>query len=346
MIPENPDRRHAAAHSSPPGRLLVADDDASYCAYLVSVGKRLGFSVDTAADGEVALQQLARAPYDVAIIDLEMPRLTGLQVIASLRATDATTGVYTVMLTGREDIDTKLAALDAGFDDFMSKSASERELLAKLSAARRVAARQRVLDSTVRDLYGLATRDELTGVFNRRFFIAETERMLSGGANLNLIMFDLDGFKRVNDTFGHLAGDQVLHDVGALFLKSTRPEDLVARYGGDEFVMLVLDTPLHEVEHVATRLTAEIRSLRWTATDETFGISASTGVACSRLLAGPTINRLIDVADRDLYKNKWLQRNPAAQPERYTGAASPKRDRVVTLTREGEGAHRPREPRS
>jgi two-component system cell cycle response regulator len=311
-------RRDANANSdSATIRLLIVDDDANYRAWLSRMARRLGYDVSLAVDGADALVQLAESPFDVAVIDLDMPRVTGLEVISGLRSHDVAKTVYAIMLTGHTETETKLQALDAGFDDFMSKSSSEAELIAKLTAARRVAARQRTLDHTIRELYGMATRDALTGIFNRRFFLAEVDRMLARGTKMSVVLFDLDFFKQVNDTFGHSAGDQVLRDVGSIFLGSTRPEDLVARYGGDEFVMVVTDLDVPEVEVVAGRLCAAIAALQWSAGDQVFSIGVTTGFAAAHLLEQATIQNLLDAADRDLYKNKWIHRNPDVRPELY-----------------------------
>lgn len=316
------DRRRTAASDSAPLRLLVVDDDADYLAYIVALTRRLGFHVDTAGDGQAALDLLAREVYDAAIIDQEMPRMTGIEAIARLRANDQTKTLYVLMLSGREDMATKLTALEAGFDDFLTKTASEAEIVAKLTAARRLAARQRTMDTTIRKLYGLATRDELTGVFNRRFYVAETEQLLAAGVAVNVLLFDLDDFKEINDTYGHLAGDLVLRDVGAMFHRTTRPEDIVARLGGDEFVISVPHVDVPTVQRMLARLSAELQSLEWSVGEERFKVGVSTGMASSTLLADPTLAQLFNAADRDLYKNKWVRKHPDLRPELYVYPAN------------------------
>jgi len=185
-------------------------------------------------------------------------------------------------------------------------------------------------------LRGLATRDELTGVFNRRVFVAETERMLSRSAALSVVLFDLDDFKRVNDTYGHLAGDRVLRDVGAVFHRNTRPEDLIARYGGDEFVMIVADLDVAHIEGLANRLVREVHALQWAAagSEEPFTIGMTIGIASSRLLAEPTVAQLLDAADRDLYKNKWIRRHPNERLELYEYPAAERAINLVLPMRE------------
>jgi diguanylate cyclase (GGDEF)-like protein len=305
------ERRKSPANDQQPLRLLIVDDDPAYRAWIVTLTRRLGYRVETAEDGVTGLTDLRTGHFDVVIVDHEMPRMSGLELIAEIRSDSSLHGLYAVMLTAHDDIQTKLAALAAGFDDFLSKSSQEVEIAAKLVAARRVATRQHSLDVTARELYGQANRDELTSLFNRRFFISHTQELLAqGAAAVSLILFDLDDFKTINDTYGHVAGDQVLRDVGALFHRTTRPEDVIARYGGDEFVMVIPDLPVSDIEAIAGRLATEVRGLLWQAAAESFGIGVTTGVASSRLLTNATVEMLLNAADRDLYKSKWLRKHP------------------------------------
>jgi diguanylate cyclase (GGDEF)-like protein len=299
-------------------RVLIVDDDENYRAWLGALLRRFGFAVTTASDGAEGINVVEHSPaFELFIVDCEMPRMDGLAFIEQARAHERGADVFALMLTGRQDIETKITALRLGFDDFLEKSADELELVAKLGAARRVVSRQQRLDATVRELYGLATRDELTGVANRRFFFSEAERLIALGGDLALVLFDLDGFKLVNDTYGHLGGDRILRDVGALFLRRTRTGDFVARYGGDEFVMLVTGMPIETVESIAARIAEEIGRIQWTFGNETINIGISSGIACTSLLQEPTVARLLDAADRDLYKNKWVRHNPDADPSLY-----------------------------
>lgn len=318
-----PDRRQdAAREASEPLRILLVDDDVNYRTYVAALTRRLGFWVDTADDGQACLDRLLHGTYDMAIIDHEMPRLTGIETISRIRANDASKTLYTVMLTSREDVDTKLTALDAGFDDFLTKTSSEREIVAKLTAGRRLAARQRTMDLAIRDLYGLATRDDLTGAFNRRFFISEAERMLTEGVVVNVVLLDLDDFKHVNDTYGHLAGDQVLRDIATALHTHTRVEDVVARFGGDEFVIAVPHLDVPALERICERLSRAVAAIEWPAADATFRVGASAGIASSRLLDAPTLVQLMTAADRDMYKTKWLRKHPGVRPELYEYPAS------------------------
>jgi len=320
-----------------PLRLLIVDDDPSYRVYVAVLTRRLGFWVDAAPDGATALQRLAQGSFDIAIIDLQMPGLSGLETIAHIRADRALSTLFAIMLTAHEDLDTKLTALDAGFDDFLSKGCSERELVAKLVAARRLAARQRTMSVAVRDLYGLATRDDLTGAFNRRFFISETERMLAEGLVVNLVLLDVDRFKEVNDKFGHLAGDSVLRDIATELHSCTRADDIVARFGGDEFIVAIPNLEITAIERIADRLTQAIAALEWRI-ERPFRVGISAGFSSSSLLEKPTLAQLVNAADRDMYKNKWLRKHPDLRPELYEYPAQERNmaERLLRLADESD----------
>jgi len=317
---DRPLRRRSDYEPSEPAalRALVVDDDENYRFFLATLVARFGFVATTASDGVKALDTIADTPpFDLLLVDFEMPRMNGLDFIAQVRADDRYADVHAVMITAREDVQTKISALRLGYDDFLMKSDSEVEIAAKLSAARRLVTRQRRLDAAVRELYGLATRDELTGLYNRRFFFSEADRLLAENRVVNFVLFDLDDFKAINDTFGHPAGDRILRDIGSMFMTRTRRADLVARYGGDEFLMLVLDLPPSEVALLAVRIAAELSSHEWSFDDATFAVNVSFGVACSSLLEQPSIAQLLGAGDRDLYKNKWLRKHPDVDPSLY-----------------------------
>jgi diguanylate cyclase (GGDEF)-like protein len=297
-------RTDVDATGLPPLRALVAEDDENYAAYIAALLRRFGFDVTVTADGNAALAAAKEQPFDVAVIDYAMPGMNGLELISALRSLHNCADLYALMVTAHTELETKVAALRLGYDDFITKATGDTEMVAKLGAARRLVQRQRRLDATVRELYGLATRDELTGLFNRRYFYAEAERMLADGCRITLALFDLDDFKSVNDSHGHLAGDQILRDVGALFLKSTRADDLIARYGGDEFVLVATQETLDEVLGLAARLNAEIGGLRWAFGDQTVSVGSTSGVASSSLYDAPNLGQLLAACDRDLYKNK------------------------------------------
>jgi diguanylate cyclase (GGDEF)-like protein len=178
-------------------------------------------------------------------------------------------------------------------------------------------ARNRVISAAATEWETLATRDELTGVAARRTLTVEAARCLAEGRAIGIAILDLDDFKPINDNFGHLTGDRILRDVGGLFLSRTRSQDLIARYGGDEFVLLVSDLTLDDVSGAADRLVREVETLQWTTGDIMFSIKITSGVAHSSLIPNATLEQLLDAADRDLYAKKWLKKHPGERSDLY-----------------------------
>src|SRR5438067_8181444 len=161
---------------------LIVDDESSYRTYISALAERVGFTVEEAVDGPTALEMLSTSAFDVLIVNLDSPGINGLERIAPHET-------YAILLTSRDDVDKKIAALEAGYDEFLSKSATELEVVAKLVAARRLITRQQTLDNLVRWLYGFTSRDELTGVFNRRVLFADAEKLIRHGGPVTLILF-------------------------------------------------------------------------------------------------------------------------------------------------------------
>ena len=302
------------------------------------MARRLGLDVATAEDGAQAFDLLRRGDFDMLISDFEMPKKDGLELIAAVRAEPSTSGLYAVMLTAHDRPAVKINALTLGYDDFLAKGCTEVEVVAKVAAARRMLARQRAHDADAREWRDIANQDELTRVATRRFFFEQAERQMAGTNSVGIILFDVDEFKSINDTYGHLMGDRVLKDVGALFLRRTRTDDVIARYGGDEFVLLVLSLGVEEIRCVAERLVAELSELQWDAGEATMRISVTMGIGCSALIDEPTVERLLDVADHELYARKWLQKHPSSTaPEVYQYPAASERS-LVSEIRNGSGA--------
>jgi two-component system cell cycle response regulator len=309
-------RRTELDTANPVLRALIVDEDPAYRASVGNLLQRLGFVVTGAAEQRDLLAAIEGSPFDLLLIASEMPSVDLSELIATVRGHRRTQDAYAVVVIEADGLDASIEALRAGFDDAVERSADEQELVQKLAVAHRMMKRQRRLDATIRELYGLATRDELTGVFNRRYFFSEAERLLAAGAEVSLVLFDLDGFKQVNDTYGHLSGDRILRDIGALFLSRTRNEDIIARYGGDEFVMLV-SSAVKVAEMLASRLSDEVANMKWIFGDDTVQVGMTTGIASSALLSRPTISQLLSAADRDLYKNKWVRSHPSLDPDLY-----------------------------
>lgn len=320
--------------------MLIAEDDESFCRWLAAIARKLGLVVTTAADGLEALEELRAGQFDLLISDFKMPRKDGLELIADLRAEPGNSGLYAVMLTAHDELSVKVTALTLGYDDFLAKGCTEVEVAAKVAAARRILSRQRALDADAREWRDIANHDELTRVTTRRFFFEQAERRLADKEDIGVVLFDIDDFKVINDAFGHLMGDRVLKDIGALFLRRTRSDDVIARYGGDEFVLLVLDLTAAEVRAVAERLAAELSQLQWNAADSTLHIASTIGIACSSLMPGSSLDQLLEAADRDLYAKKAVKKATLSPAGGALSSSRPVSEKLVRRRDSGTDGNR------
>ena len=285
-------------------RVLAVDDDRNYLRYLSVVLTRAGFDVTVADDGQAAIERLrGEDDIDILLTDLTMPAMDGIETVRRIQQEQARVpGLYTILLTAEDGIDTKLRALDSGLDDFLPKTASDSEIIAKLRSAARRLEMERRLQILNEELQTLALTDELTGISNRRALFREADTMLSAGRRLSVVLFDLDRFKQINDTYGHLSGDRILADVAATFRDSTRVGDVIGRYGGDEFVLLLPDTSGEEARTIATRLAARIATLQWTLRGEQVSLTSTFGLATAGL--GSSMSTLLSECDARLYAAK------------------------------------------
>jgi two-component system cell cycle response regulator len=256
-----------------PMRALIADDDPVTTAVLASALKRWGIEVTCAGDGAAAWETLAAGPApDFAVIDWMMPGLDGIEICQRIRKHPALASMYVLLLTGRGSRADLVAGLDAGADDYMIKPIDPEELRARVQVGIRVATLQAHLADRVGELQAasehltrLVSTDVLTGVYTRRtwFELASTEfsRGRRYGRGFSLMIMDLDYFKRVNDTFGHEAGDTLLREFAAMVRSECRQSDIIGRIGGEEFALLVPEATQAAAEHLAGRIRDACRRL-------------------------------------------------------------------------------------
>lgn len=300
----NPSRRKrdwSADDDSRALRILAVDDDPTYVRRLRVILSRAGFEVDILFDPADAIERVQNdAGIDLLLVDYSMPQMDGIETARRARAASNCPGLYTILLTATDGTDVKLRALEGGFDDFMSKRSSDSEIVAKLRSAARRIAMERRLRVENQALQTLALTDELTGIANRRALFREADQLLGEGRSISVVLFDLDRFKQINDTHGHLTGDRILADVAAALKAHTRVGDVIARYGGDEFVLLLPNTEFDEARTLADRISLRLRELRWTVNGSPLTISAACGVATG----SDDLLTLLAQCDERMYRKK------------------------------------------
>jgi two-component system cell cycle response regulator len=293
--------RAPPTHGGSRPRVLVTDDDADAREALAEV-LQPECDVITAANGEEAVQITRDEHPDLVLMDLYMPRLDGLQALERIRADPATAEVPVIFVSARGEAAVKARALDLGAVDYLQKPFSDRELRARVERTLRLVRSQ----SALREL---AQTDTLTGLANLRAFRArledEVKRARRYRTPLTCVMADMDQLKPVNDQLGHAAGDRAIAAVAAVIRAELRETDFGARYGGDEFVLLLPHTGADEGRVLAERVCARLRDTKLEVAGRDVPICASFGVAClPEEAADGAADALVRAADAALYRAK------------------------------------------
>ncbi len=294
-------------------RILVAEDDPISRRMLQAFLTKWGYHVDVAADGMQALEALEQpnAP-QLAVLDWMMPGLEGPEVCRKVRETTDRPYTYILLLTARGQKDDLLRGLESGADDYLTKPFDAQELRARLRVGERILNLQRNLISAREELRFRATHDVLTGISNRASVLDVTQRecarQIRDGGPVGAIILDLDHFKGINDTYGHLCGDQVLREAARRIVSCVRTYDTVGRYGGEEFLVVAPTTDgtgsLALAERIRLSIEPPIETEMGLVT-----ITVSCGVASSEGANLLTANALIRRADEALYRAKGAGRN-------------------------------------
>ena len=267
--------------------VLVAEDDPLYRRVLQHLLTAKGYDVAVVTDGEQALQNVAVAGTSrLLILDWMMPGLLGPEVCRNLRERSSEHYQYILLLTARNTTEDIVAGLEAGADDYLVKPFNAHELLARVRVGERMLRLQDHLLAVKETLRFQATHDPLTGLWNRgalfELLHAEVERAARKGSSLSLFLVDIDHFKRVNDEYGHPAGDAVLHEVAARLSVAVRPYDVIGRYGGEEFVIAAAELDSEAACGFAERLRAGISFLPISTADAVIEVTVSIGVTTAQ----------------------------------------------------------------
>lgn len=303
-----------AAQPGPPLRMVIADDSAVSRALMQRLLGKLGFSPQMAADGVSAWDLLQQEDVPtIAILDWMMPGMEGIEVCRKIRRLSHQHYTYAMLLTGKTEKNDIIEGLQAGADDYMTKPFDSAELHARLMVAQRIISFQEELFAAREVLRNQARHDYLTQLLNRGGIMETLEQELSRsrrtGGPFSIIIADIDHFKQINDTFGHLTGDDVLFEVANRIKTCMRSYDSVGRYGGEEFLLVVPGCDQTQAFQVAEKIRKAVSHTPIQMSPAEKTITISLGV-CTRT-SETTPDQMITAADSALYCAKRSGRNRA-----------------------------------
>jgi diguanylate cyclase (GGDEF)-like protein len=298
-----------------PPLILIIDDSPAMRAQVVKILKQSGLVVNiTEADNVIdGFKLLLAKPVDVVLCDLEMPKMDGLKFLDLQNSREERRDVPVIILTGREESGQKIKALERGASDYITKPFDAGELMARVKVQLKVKQLQDDLKERNLKLQELLNTDPLTELANRRHLMHTLaqgfQRSSRSGHPLALIMADIDHFKAINDTYGHQQGDVALKAVAETLRSNLREYDLAARFGGEEFALVLPETDAPGAVQVAERVRATVQGLRFTGPLERLRMTISLGVTTLPNKAVKDIEDLIRLADDALYGAKHEGRN-------------------------------------
>lgn len=287
-------------------KVLVIDDNLQNIRLLKEILEDEDFLVYTSDSGLAILEIVTNLNPDLILLDIMMPVVDGYEVCKVLKGNSLTQDIPIIMITAKTEGEDVKKALDLGAFDYIKKPVDEVEVVARVQSALRYKQQQDKLKE-------IASRDGLTGAYNHALLIELFQKELAkqerSGGNIAFIMLDIDYFKKVNDTYGHLAGDVVLKELTQIITRNVRSSDIIGRYGGEEFGIVLTDMQLDTVYQLCERIRQSIEGNVFTIGTESLNITVSMGVYFKT--AGDSINigEMIKKADEALYKAKHTGRN-------------------------------------
>jgi len=295
-------------------KILIADDDPVFRDLLEIILVKWGYDVVVAVNGYDALRILkSDNPPRLAILDWMMPDMEGVEVCRKVREKIIEPYTYIILLTSQQRDEDLVIGMEAGADDYITKPFKHNELRLRLRAGRRIIELQNELIAARDSFRTKASHDSLTGLWNHEEILHILAQELSRAEReencVGLIMADIDFFKKINDTYGHLAGDAVLRSTSGKMSSLMRPYDSIGRYGGDEFLIILPDCCSEYAAAFAERLRQSMGSAAFDTPEGMIPVTVSLGVAASNQERKKDADFLVKAADEALYRAKENGRN-------------------------------------
>ncbi len=293
--------------------ILIVDDTATNIDILSELLSDK-YEIMAALDGEFALEIANDDLPDLILLDIVMPQMDGYDVCKKLKENPVTKDIPVIFITAKSDEESIEKAYDVGGIDYVTKPFKPKELLARVKTQLQVRKLISDLEKSQKELIFLASVDPMTNLYNRRYFINISESLLNlairDKIDTSVIMLDIDMFKNVNDTYGHKVGDEVIILLAKILQKFTRKSDIVSRWGGEEFVILLPHTDTTGALIIAEKIRVESENNIY-ITQENQKVSFTVSMGVSQVIndQDSTIEASLNRADKALYEAKHGGRN-------------------------------------
>ena len=287
-------------------KILVVEDEFSINDTLKFALSKENFEVKGAYNGETALQLFKEFEPHLVLLDLMLPDISGFELCKILNNAYEVRDIPVIMVTARTDGKDIKRALEIGAFDYIKKPFDEIEVIARIQSALRLKGLQDRLKS-------LAMKDGLTGLYNHAVLVELLEKEVSkqrrSKGNLSFVMLDIDYFKKINDTYGHMAGDRILKDLSKILTSSVRKGDIVGRYGGEEFSIVLPGAIRDDAYNLCERIRSRVDEHEFSIGDQKVKVTISMGVFAHEFDDSSPETEIIQKADELLYKAKKNGRN-------------------------------------
>ena len=285
--------------------ILIVDDTIANLDILVELLDK--YDVIDTTNGEDALEVVKNEKVDLILLDIMMPNMDGYEVCNILKANPQTKDIPIIFITAKSDEESIEKAYDFGGSDYVTKPFQSKELLSRVK-------KELKIQTMMEELKVLASTDSMTKLYNRRYFTKVSQDIVNlakrENQDLSLIMLDIDRFKNINDSYGHKIGDDVIISLGEILKTYQRKSDIICRYGGEEFVLLLPNTSLEGAIVVAENIRKEVQNHKVKLLEnQEISFTVSLGVAAISFIKEDSIEFALKEADDALYKAKENGRN-------------------------------------
>jgi two-component system cell cycle response regulator len=302
-------------------KILLAEDDPVSLRIMERMLQKYGYEVVTVQDGKQAAQELFKKDGPrLALIDWMMPKLDGLALCREVRSRQDAPYVYFVLLTARESQEDIVRGLKAGADNYLTKPCHALELQARLLSGRRILRLEDKLVEAREQMRFKATHDALTSLWDRGAILAllrsELSRSIREGTVVSVLLCDIDDFKQINDTHGHLVGDEILEGLSARLRNVVRPYDAVGRHGGEEFLVVLNNCGGDDLKNRAEEVCKAISSVPFPTMNGAIAVSLSIGaITVENWNQSLPLEPYLKEADAAMYRAKAAGRDMVAYAE-------------------------------